>query len=169
MKKILTLLICLVLFGCQRDVKKVDVKTQNYLDLLHLLSSNEKFQYEAKHFNVEFELVKNNNEFQYYVIIDKAKVAMYNISVIAMIDGMNYTKNMASNFGIFEKTNHNLIPNQSNMKRGYLEGVIVSGVSQKRDFILKILVQWSNESNTKLFQEFIILDTSVVEVKNING
>lgn len=158
MKKLILVFLCLILFGCDKNQENKNLAFQSYNDMKQLLQTNQKYNSKFEQAKLSIEVDKVDKEYRYYVFLDNPKIAMYNISAMAIIDDQNYDNIMAANFGIFEDVDYNMIPNQNNVKNGFIKGFMMSGSSSKPNFKLKILVQWQNENNSKLFQEFVLLD-----------
>lgn len=168
MKKLILVFLCLILFGCDKGVDKKNLSFQSYNDMKQLLQTNQKYGNRFEQAKLSVEVDKVDKEYRYYIFLDNPKIAMYDIRAMAIIDGQNYDNIMAANFGIFEDVNYSMIPNQSNVKNGFIKGFMMSGSSIKPSFKLKILIQWQNENNSKLFQEFILLDGNYAEKGKTN-
>lgn len=158
MKKLVVLLVLLSLCGCSSKKNKDEADYLRYKDNLLLIDNAPAFVESSDYFDATLEVTNNVNGFSYYLIIDNPRYAMYNVSVVAVIEGVTYDENtMAPNYGIFGEERLNLIPNQLYIEGGYVKGVVVNGVTNNDDFVLKVLVSWTNENNDKTHYEYLII------------
>lgn len=160
MKKfILVLTFLLLLNGCQFKKKTTIDNYERYLNLIEIVEENEVFIENSNYYDVDCEMASINNGYRYYITIDNAHSAMYNVEAIAIEPDKVYTDNFAANVGIFDDIEFNMIPNQSNVDKGYVEGLVISGTTDKDEVQLYLLVQWSNEDYSQQYREFFILNT----------
>ena len=66
----------------------------------------------------------------------------------------------AANVGIFADKQYHLIPNQSNPDKGYMKGIVASGVSRNAETTLYIFVQFKNADYSAIHSEYFRLDVS---------
>jgi len=159
LKKIITLLLVILLTSC--SYYEDTASTANlYYDLVELLQSQESFQSSSTYYDVTYELVQESEGVYYYFIsIDNAQIALYNVEALAVVEGVDYTKEMAASIGIFEDTKYSLIPNQSNVSEGFVKGVTISGACASPSIDVRLMVRWDNRSgmtNTKEYLRFTI-------------
>ncbi|MBQ1477862.1 MAG: hypothetical protein IIZ33_06915 [Erysipelotrichaceae bacterium] len=160
MRKLLAVFLCLLLLGCSPTSKTEADPNIRYLDMIQLIEDYDAFETSSNTFDIAAEEAKIDGGYRFYVIIDNARSAMYDLEAIAIEANTDYTKTMAANIGIFEEKAYNLIPNQANTAKGYYEGVVVSGTTQKNPTTLYVIVQWKNKDLSVLHREFFKLETS---------
>ena len=159
------LLLFLLLCGCQRDsssARKITAE-ERYLDLVELLQAQEVLRESSNAFDLSGEIVPITEGYRYYVFIDNARIALYDMEVLACEDGVDYTNQMAASVGIFEENEYHMIPNQSNPDKGYVSGLVISGVSQKPEVDLRVLIQWENKDRNNNTRAYYRLHLAVSE------
>lgn len=158
MKKLLLILVLvLLLFGCAEDPKKQANPDERYIYIIDMLKEHEVFQISSDYYDINIEMAKINDGYRYYITLDNPKIAMYDIELLAIEDGVDYLDQMAANVGIFEETQYNMIPNQANVAKGYTKGIVASGVSKRSDTALYIFVQFKNADYSKVHTEYFKL------------
>lgn len=156
MKKLLTIIfVLLIISGCSIQ-KKTNSSDEKYMDLIQTLNERASFSSASQSFSINAEVAKINDAYRYYITIDEPKNAMYGIEIIAIEKGVDYSSNMAANVGIFEENEYNMIPFQSRVDKGYVNGLTVSGVSSNSNPTLYVLVEWYSKRQ-EIHQEFIEL------------
>ena len=162
MKKIIVLLALLIsLCACSQDPGKAVVDSkQRYMDMIEIIEGNDTFLSESKYYNVSVDMAKINDGYRFYVTIDNAQIALYDIEAMAIEKGVDYTSTMAANIGIFEDTQYNMIPYQSNPDEGFVKGVVMSGVTKNPSTTLYILVQYKSSDLSSQSREIFKLDVS---------
>lgn len=162
MKKIIIFLFTiLILIGCEdivRSNNSNDSSTIRYYDMIELIDSNTNFSYASNYFDISGDISKIDEGYRYYVFVDDPKIAMYDIEVMTIEKGVDYTNKMTANIGIFESEEYHMIPNQSDKKLGYVKGLSISGVTDKANVSLYVLVQWKNKNKNNTYREFLKLD-----------
>lgn len=157
MKKLITiLLVAFILCGCDINKKEASGEEQ-YLDLIETLNERTVFASTSNSFSITTDIAKTNEAYRYYVTIDNPKNAMYGVKVIAIEKGINYVENMAANVGIFSDEEYNMLPGQTDVSKGYVSGLTVSGISKIDQPTLYVLVEWYSKKQ-EIHQEFIQLD-----------
>ena len=165
-KELCILLVLFSLVGCASitsilpSSKKTIDTDSRYKDLIEIVSEHDNFLSESTNFDINVEMSKIDGGYRYYVTIDNAKIAMYDIEAIAIEPLVNYEETMAANIGIFDETEYNMIPYQSNPSKGYVKGLVMSGLSSNKETSLFILVQWKKEDRTTTSREIFKLDVS---------
>ena len=137
---------------------------EKYIDYCDLLSEHSEFIERSEYFDISTDITPIEDGYRFYVIIDNPKVAMYAVEVIAVEDGVDYTKTMAANIGIFEDTAYTLIPNQANVEQGFVKGISISGISENPNPQLKLLIEWSNKDLSFTHREFILVNIDNGEI-----
>lgn len=156
MKKLFVLLaVLLVLSGCTGINKTAD-PNDKYSDMIQLVNDYDEFLTISDYFDVTSEETKlNDGGYRFYIVIDKAKVAMYDVEAIAIEKGVDYSNFMAANVGIFEDKTYSMIPNQSNPDKGYVSGLVISGLSQNAESTVYMLVQWKSKDLLTTTREYM--------------
>ncbi len=128
--------------------------TERYYDMLELLIDVQSFSAEPVYYDLTVELVQIEDGYRYYVIVDNAKIAMYNIQVMAIVTGEDYSETMAPNVGIFEGVSYNMIPNQTNVDAGYVAGLSISGLTDESEATIDILVRYQTGNYETVIREY---------------
>lgn len=167
MKKLFSLVLCTCfLVSCQwKPTQAKDTPQDRYLAMASLLENQEILKEKPSNFSLNAELVKNDNQYRYYLILDEPKEAMYNVRVLAMEEGINYQEEMAASAGIFEEKRYHLIPHQYNVEDGFVKGISVSGLSKNKSVVLRVFVRWENASSTEVFRDFYRIVVNLEEHK----
>ena len=154
-KKILNvLLIGLLLCGCTRNSKDnlnqagIETYETYYTEVI----SNGHYTETSQYFTLSYEMIRvEDGSYRYYIILDDPKIAMYNVMMIAVENGVSYQEceTMVPSFGIFEDR-VSLVPGQVNYEEGYVKGISISGQSDKDTMDLLILVRWKSSDGTQM-------------------
>lgn len=121
MKKVFLIILFILLSGCS---KSDSPELALYKEYLKEVKNTENININLP-FNIEVAVDKIvETEVMYRVIIDKPKIPLRNIEVIAIHD--KYTKDIFPSSGIFDDK-LNLIPNVINKSSNYVEGIILVG------------------------------------------
>ena len=157
--------VLLFLFGCSPESKQEADPNVRYFDLISLIREYDSFQTSSNYFDINVEnAVLADGGYRFYVTIDNARVAIYDLEAIAIEEGVDYSRTMAANIGIFEDAQYNMVPNQANPEKGYYKGVVASATTDKPTTTLHILVQWKNKDLSVLHREFFELTASYTGV-----
>ena len=154
-KKILNvLLIGLLLCGCTRNSKDnlnqagIETYETYYTEVI----SNGHYTETSQYFTLSYEMIRvEDGSYRYYIILDDPKIAMYNVMMIAVENGVSYQEceTMVPSFGIFEDR-VSLVPGQVNYEEAYVKGISISGQSDKDTMDLLILVRWKSSDGTQM-------------------
>ena len=159
MKKILiVLMITFMLCGCKQGDVINDSAKEKYSDMIALLQGHEGFTSNSELFDVTCDISSIEGGYRFYVIIDNAKTAMYDVTAIAIEQDVDYSSTMAANIGIFEETDYSLIPNQYNPAKGFVKGISISGTTDNSAPSLLLLVEWKNKDMSVTYREFLQID-----------
>lgn len=158
-KKISLVLISLLLIaGCSSEKKKTSPQ-EKYSDMIDLVKSYDDYSTTSDYFEVSSEETKlADGSYRYYIVIEKAKIAMYDVEAIAIESGVDYSEHMAANVGIFEESTYSMIPNQANTDKGYVSGLVISGLTSKPKTSLLMLVQWKSKDLLNTTRQYIKVD-----------
>lgn len=156
MKKIIVVILLLLLVACSDGV--IDKNTnEKYLDMVAQLQEHNDFLNKSEFFDVSYDISKINGAYRFYVIIDNVKTAMYDVVAVAVEKDVDYSNHMAANIGIFEENMYSLVPNQYNAEKGYMKGISISGISEKANPTIYLLVEWKNKDMSITHREYIVL------------
>lgn len=154
-KKILNVLLSgLLLCGCTRNSKDnlnqagIETYETYYTEVI----SNGHYTETSQYFTLSYEMIRvEDRSYRYYIILDDPKIAMYNVMMIAVENGVSYQEceTMVPSFGIFEDR-VSLVPGQVNYEEGYVKGISISGQSDKDTMDLLILVRWKSSDGTQM-------------------
>ena len=157
LNKIAILSCILLLWGCSFLPNKAQDADDRYFYLIDMLNEHENFSDASRYFSIETEMAKIDNGYRYYIILEDPQLAMYDIELIAIEKDVDYSQNMAASIGVFEDTQYNMIPNQSNVEDGYVKGLVASGISSKAETTLFVFVQFKNADYSIVHSEYLIL------------
>lgn len=159
MKRLLIIvLILLCLSGCKQIGKQDVDPDQRYFDLIETIKERDTFVDTSNYYDISVEMASIEDGYRYYVIIDNPHVAIYDIEAIAIENDVDYSKTMAANVGIFEDTVYSMIPNQKNPDKGFVPGIVFSGITQSPETTLYIYVSFKNEDHSIVHSEYFKLD-----------
>ena len=157
MKKIfLSLILIIGLFGCSEKNTAAETK---YYDMLKLISQREEYSTSSDNFTISAEISPiSEGRYRYFVTLDKPKLAMYEVEILAIEEGKEYINEIAANAGVLLDDIYNLIPNQSDISKGYISGINISGETNNEHPVLYVLVQWHNKELTIVSREYFKIE-----------
>ncbi len=159
MKKIILILLSLLcLCSCGKAGNNNNDLDSTYLSLIKSINEHETFLSSSNYYDIKAEMEKINDGYRYYVTIDNPRIAMYDVEAIAIEPSLDYEKNMAANIGIFEDKVYCLIPNQKNTEKGYVSGIVISGIAQSPEVELSIYVSFKNADYSNTHTEYFKLN-----------
>ena len=164
MRKLLAVFLCLLLLGCSPTSKTEADPNIRYLDMIQLIEDYDAFETSSNTFDIAAEEAKIDGGYRFYVIIDNARSAMYDLEAIAIEASTDYTKTMAANIGIFEENEYSLIPNQYNVEKNFVKGINLSGTTDNARPVLYLLVEWQKKDMSITYREYIKIDMTSGEV-----
>lgn len=159
-KRFLLLLLILMLSACSFDQNDY-LSEQNFARYQAYYTSifdNDRFITFSDAFELEIVFTKIEDQYRYDIIIDRPSIAMYDIEVMVVENDLPFERSdkMMPNFGIFESAEANMIPFQVDVDKGYVKGIIVSGVVNVPVVELKIMVAWRDYAKLNSTREFFI-------------
>ena len=155
----LSLLLLIVLLTACDNGGLSKVNSQDlYQDMIELLNEREEFVTTSAVCQVHGEAARIENGYRYYVTFDEPTMAMYDIEALAIEKDVDYSKQMAANIGIFDEKKYSMIPNQVNVKEGYVKGFTISGISENSPVELYLLLQWKSADGGITNSEFIVVN-----------
>lgn len=156
----MVLLLMISLCACKGESVIDKGQQEKYMDVVSQLQEREEFNDGSEFFDVAFDSSKIEDAYRFYVIIDNAKTAMFDVVAVAVEKDVDYSSNMAANIGIFEENEYSLIPNQYNAEKGFMKGISISGISTKANPTLYLLVEWHNKDRSFTYREYIKIDST---------
>ena len=162
MKKVFTiLLVLLCLCGCNEAGKQDVDPDQRYFALIDTIDERDTFTETSNYFDISTEIAKIDGGYRYYVTIDNPRAALYDIEAIAIEKDVDYIKNMAANIGIFDEKEYTMIPNQKNPDKGYVSGIVISGITENKETTLYVYVSFKNEDYSSTHTEYFKLNAEI--------
>ena len=159
MKKMMTCLLALMLLcGCKQQDENIvsEEKLAKYSSYYRTVLENENFESGSRYFDIYAEFHKSEEDSViYYVYLDNAQIAMYDVEVIAIENMEPYQESqMMPTKGIFEDQKFSMIPYQYNVNAGYVKGFAISGDVDAKDVQLNIMVTWKDSTRLNVSREF---------------
>ena len=164
MKKILIILLCLLLVGCQKGNQE-EIAYGRYNELLTQLVTNTSFNASSEYFDASLEVAElDDGTYRYYVFIDGARIAMYDVIALAYLENSDLENEMQPSIGIFDTIDYTFIPNQEKREDGYVKGLVLSGLSDTKSFEVKLLIEWYDKELTNRSMEYLLLSSNEVNI-----
>lgn len=159
MKRVfLCFLSLLLLAGCtKKDENSIsEEKLDKYASYYRSVLDAENFEAASRYFDIYTEFhTGEDGTVLYYVYLDNAQIAMYDVEVIAVENMQPYQEtDMMPTKGIFEDQKFSMIPYQYNVNAGYVKGFAISGDVAGPDVQLNIMVVWKDSTRLNSFREF---------------
>ena len=154
------LFLLIALCGCSNAGRQTADPNERYAFIIDLIRGQEVFSDRSDYFDIAVEMAKIDDGYRYYITLDNPRIAMYDVELLAIEDGVDYTNTMAANVGIFEEREYHLVPNQSNPKQNYMKGVVASAVTSRPETTLYIFVQFKNADYSAVHSEYFRFDVS---------
>ena len=159
MKKMMTCLLALMMLcGCKQQDENIvsEEKLAKYSSYYRTVLENENFESGSRYFDIYAEFHKSEEgSVIYYVYLDNAQIAMYDVEVIAIENMEPYQESqMMPTKGIFEDQKFSMIPYQYNVNAGYVKGFAISGDVDAKDVQLNIMVTWKDSTRLNVSREF---------------
>ena len=166
MRKLLTalVLVCMTLTSCSKSASE-DIYMVNYEAYTRSLAEATKFAPMSRYYSVSGAMSElPDGTYRYYVFVDEPKIAMIDVVVLAVENGMEYTSagKMMPSSGIWGDT-VSMIPNQVSKENGFVKGIMLNGECSSDQVDLKLLVEWKDRSRKNVSREFIELSLSMEE------
>jgi len=159
MKKILIVLSLLfMLTACHDAGRQMANPEERYLYIIDMIKEHEVFTTSSNYFDIACEMAKIEGAYRYYITVDNPHLAMFDVELLAIEDDVDYLSTMAANVGIFENSEYNIVPNQSNPSQGYVKGVVASAITNKPETTLYIFVQFKNSDYSVTHSEYFKID-----------
>lgn len=162
-KIILFVLVTFLLSACSFPSKKKEDSNDRYYSIVENIFSQNDFARVSNYFDISGELAKIDDGYRFYITIDNPRNALYDVEALAVEQGVDYTSTMAANVGIYDEKEFCLIPNQTNPNKGYVEGLVISGVTQNPETTLYVYVSFKNDDHSSTRYEYLSLDVEYQE------
>lgn len=154
----ISLLLIFCLCACSEIGKESIDPDAKYYTLIDNINNHDSFVPSSKYYDIKTEMAKINDGYRFYITIDNPKIALYDVEALAIEDGVDYTNSMAANVGIFDEKEYSLIPNQKNPDKGFVSGLVFSGVTDKNEITLYIYVSFKNQDFSNTHTEYLKMD-----------
>ena len=162
MKKFRILFLIAVLFfvGCKNSASSEHTLPEDdrYQTYYNAISRNEKWKDGSLYYSVSAQMVQlDDGSYRFYVFLDHARIAMYDIALLAVMNDVPYREAtvMMPNIGILGKNTYTMIPNQYDPQNDYVKGLVISGESDAASVDLKMMIEWKDKSLEHVSREFI--------------
>ena len=146
-----------MLAGC--FAKKDDsVNMAAYEGFYKSIEDNDKFQEGSLYYQITAEMsTLADGSHRYYIFLDDAQIAMYDVVLLAVEDGVALTGStrMMPSIGIFESQEYSLIPNQARTDKGFVKGLVLSGETAEDSVNIKMLVEWRDKNKENAHREYL--------------
>lgn len=167
--KIMLVALLLLVSACSKSTNVVEEQNlARYKAYYALIFDNDRFIREPQHFDLDVVFSEIEGQYRYDIIVDNPRIAMYDVEIMVVEDDLGFqaTRRMMPSFGIFESNKNNMIPNQVDSENGYVKGMIVSGMLDKKVVELKIMVGWRDYSKLNSHREFFIRNLDYDKMKD---
>ena len=154
------LLLLISLWGCKDAGKETADPNERYAYIIEMIREHEAFSDRSDYFDITVEMAKIDDGYRYYITLDNPRIAMYDVELLAVEEGVDYMSRMAANVGIFEEREYHLVPNQSNPKENFMKGLVASAVTPRAETVLYVFVQFKSADYSTVHSEYFRFDTS---------
>lgn len=154
-KTIILLLALLVLVGCFDSQRVQEEQLARYETYWTSMLNETHFQTTSRNFNIEVDIDKVDDFYEYYVVIDEAKVAMYDIEIMVIENSELFDAfdRMLPSVGIFDEP-FNMVPYQVRRELNYREGAaLVRQELTEPQVTIQVMVMWKNYTRLDSFRE----------------
>ncbi len=158
-KKMWMIPVMVLLLGCQNSkndrAKSVLTAYEGYY---RAIEENSRFSGESLYYSVDITMSEMpDHTYRYYCFIDDPQIAMYDITVMAVENGIGYDASgkMMPSVGIFEDMDFSMVPYQTYADAGFVKGVVISGETNDDQVTLNMLVEWKDKNHEKITREYL--------------
>jgi len=164
MKKLsLFFLVLILMSGCASGISADQLKIETYKTMYTDILNATGFKTASDYFAVNAVLSDlGSGSYRYDVIVDEAKVAMYDVEILLIQDdgSLVISDTMMPSLGIFEDKTYYMIPFQVNTEANVVQGIDLNGLSSALPIRLKMVVQWK-DANNAVFKEYFQFELNV--------
>lgn len=157
MRKLTIIFMTLILLsGCASGISEDQLKIETYKTMYTDIFNATVFKTASDYYAVSAALSDlGSGSYRYDVFVDDAKVAMYDVEILLILDdgSLVISDNMMPSIGIFEGKTYYMIPYQVNTEANYVQGFNLNGLASALPVRLKMVVQWKDANNT-IFKEY---------------
>ncbi len=164
MKKITLLLSILLLLSACSNVSEEETQYEIYKTMYQNILNTTSFSTSSNYFDISATLTRlDGGEYRYDVFVDNAKIAMYDIEILAIVDeGLLMISNqMMPSVGIYGSEEYAMIPYQVNAELGYVQGFNLNGVTNDTNATIKVQVTWKDYFKIRSYKENFAIEVSV--------
>lgn len=157
MKKILIILsLSFLLVACGgRGTAAYEEKVKLYQSYWLAIQDQTKYKTASDNFSIAAEIALDGDKYRYDVIVDKARVAMYDVEILVLEnDDPYHDEKMMPSLGVFNDDEYHMIPNQARSESPYQSGFKLSGDTDDKGLTLHIMVSWKNYNRSTTFKEY---------------
>ncbi len=167
MKKLLILFVfCFTLVGCSSN-NLLEEQQKVYNGFKESLTNNGELISKEIPFQYGIEIEQVNGKYIYKVKIDDPLVVMTSIQMLVLNPNDLTNDYVSSTKGIFDEQVYNMVPNQQNIESGYVNEIILEGVSDEPSFKLYTMVVFKDRN--QLTQKQIFFSFNIVDGENVKG
>lgn len=156
MKKITILITLILLLTACSSSEVVDPQYEVYKTTYQNILNTTSFSQTSNNFNIEVSLVRiDSAKYRYDVFVDEAKIAMYDVEILAIVDEglLMISDQMMPSIGIYGNQEYALIPFQVNAELGYVEGFNLNGMINDASAVIKVQVIWKDYFKIRTYKE----------------
>ena len=161
----------LLLAGCNSGETTGSIVYDEYEKAYNEIGEVTDFKETSENYAISYEMVLNDDgTYTYCIIVDEPRISMYDVTVMAVEEGVGIQEKMMPSIGIFDGP-YTMIPSQINREGGYVKGLAINGTTSQSPVVLRLLVEWEDSHGTAVTQEYyrIRLDENVVEYVPVEG
>lgn len=153
-KKIICIILCIVLLGCNRkNDETYNASLQLYQNYIDIIVNNKGVESKNIPFNYKLNVKKNeDNTYTYEIDIYNPQVPMYQIKAIAVdqsVDSNQYIYPCIGILGDDYERNFHMIPYQSNGKKGFVKMITLDAITSAEEFSVNVLVTFKDSTLQK--------------------
>lgn len=173
MKKLLIVFLsALLLQACSfSDKKDYKEKEELYESYYKSILDQDKFNSDSPHFSIKATMDKVDLGYVYEIIVDNPKIAMYDVKIMVVEDSKDFeeVEKMMPSAGILDEQVYNVLPNQSNIEKGYMSGFQLLGEVPDKKVSLEVLVVFNDYRKLNTYKEFISFDLEYKDPDDVEG
>lgn len=161
----------LVLTGCGSQDAADSLAYDEYEKDFNEINETTDFKTESDAFSLSFEMVNNEDgTYTYSIIADEARIAMYDVTLMAVEEGVGIREKMMPSIGIYDGP-YAMIPMQVNSEEGYVKGLAINGTTDHSPVVLRLMAEWEDRHGGTTTREFyrIRLDETGAVVLTAEG